>query len=102
MRCAFCVLACAMVLWLASPSVAGAQERAGFWGGFGGGWGSANVTADDLEGDREGSGVGYFNLGWTASDQLLVGAEFILWSKTFAIEPDIDRAGHRATARAVG
>jgi hypothetical protein len=76
---------------MAWPSEAPAQVRAGFWGGLGGGWGSAQVSADELEGgDREGSGVGYFNLGWTLNEQLLAGAEFNLWSKTAAVDTGIE------------
>lgn len=78
------------LLCLALPSLASAQERQGFWGGLGGGWGSSDVACDDCDGDREGSGVGYFKLGWTLNERLLVGAEFNIWSKTFAIERDVE------------
>jgi outer membrane protein with beta-barrel domain len=86
------ILTCLSVLALVVimlPSAASAQERKGFWIGVGGGFGSADVSCDDCDDDREGSGSGYLKLGWTLSPQLLVGAEFNLWAKTFAIEEGV-------------
>lgn len=64
------------------PSSAAAQERQGFWFGLGGGYGSADVSCDDCNGDREGSGVGYLRGGWTLNERTLIGAEFNLWTKS--------------------
>jgi hypothetical protein len=86
------LVVCALtLLWLALPSTAGAQERAGFWGGFGGGWGSARVTAAEIpDGDRAGSGVAHFRLGWTLSDRLLLGGEVDFWRKNSPLRPGVN------------
>jgi len=79
------------LLWLSLPSTAGAQERAGFWGGFGGGWGSARVTANELPGDdRAGSGVANLRLGWTLGERVLLGGEFDFWRKNQELTPGFD------------
>jgi len=72
------------------PSVATAQGRQGFWFGVGGGFGSADVTCDDCTGDREGSGAGYLRLGWTLNERVLIGGEFNVWAKSFALEDGLD------------
>ena len=74
------------VSYVVSPSVASPasnpQVRRGFWLGFGGGLGSADATCDAcIAGKRENGIVGYFNLGGTIHDRLLLGAEVNLWSK---------------------
>jgi len=74
------------VSYVVSPSVASPasnpQVRRGFWLGFGGGLGSADATCDAcIAGKRENGVVGYFNLGGTIHDRLLLGAEVNLWSK---------------------
>jgi hypothetical protein len=74
------------VSYVASPSVASPasnpQVRRGFWLGFGGGLGSADATCDACSaGKRESGVVGYFNLGGTIHNRLLLGAEVNLWSK---------------------
>jgi hypothetical protein len=58
------------------------QARQGFWIGFGAGYGSASVGCDDCETeDREGSITGYFKLGGTLSDRVLLGVESNAWVK---------------------
>jgi hypothetical protein len=70
-------------LVLLAPLSVAAQERSGLWGGIGGGYGAADVSSDEIGGgDREGSGVGYFAIGWTLSDQVLLGGEVDFWTKT--------------------
>ena len=73
------------VSYVVSPSVASPASnpvRRGFWLGFGGGLGSADATCDAcIAGKRENGVVGYFNLGGTTHDRLLLGAEVNLWSK---------------------
>ena len=86
----WCLLVLLTVAW---PLPAVAQERSGLWGGFGGGYGSAGVSAEHVDDeDREGSGVAYFTGGWTLNERLLAGAEFNLWSKTAEVEPGVDAA----------
>lgn len=69
-------------LLLVAPGAAQAQNRSGGWVGFGGGLGSASVTCDDCGSDsRETGGVVYVNAGVTMSPNVLLGAEFNLWSK---------------------
>jgi hypothetical protein len=66
---------------VASPA-SNPQVRRGFWLGFGGGFGSANATCDACSaGQRENAAVGYFNLGGTIHNRLLLGGEVNLWSK---------------------
>jgi hypothetical protein len=73
----------------AASTPAAAQQRQGGWFGVGGGWGTADVKCDDCTGgDRENSGVGYFNGGFTVNERVLIGAEFNLWTKQFA-DPDL-------------
>jgi hypothetical protein len=87
-----CVVSALIVVGtcLAVASPVGAQNRSGLWGGFGGGYGTADVSADEIDGDdREDSGVGYLNIGWTLTDQILLGAEVDIWSKT-AHSDDVD------------
>jgi hypothetical protein len=75
------VLAAALAA-LAPPAV-DAQERSGLWGGLGAGYGAAEASSDEIgAGDREGSGVGYLAIGWTLTDQVLLGGEAHIWSKT--------------------
>jgi len=75
-------------LLLVAPRTASAQARSGGWVGFGGGVGSAGGTCDDCESDdRETGGVGYVNAGVTVSPNLLLGAEFNLWTKKY-VDPD--------------
>jgi len=74
------------VTYVASASVASPASnppvRRGFWLGFGGGFGSADATCDACRaGQRENAVVGYFNLGGTIHDHLLLGGEVNLWSK---------------------
>lgn len=67
-----------------------AQERKGVWFGIGGGLGSIDATCDDCgSGDRESSGAGYMKGGYALNERLLLGLEFNLWSKTYAI-PGLD------------
>ena len=76
-----CVVAC---LAFASAASAGShsQERHGFWIGFGFGVGSANVTCDDCgSSNRETAAAGYFKLGGTLNEHLLLGGEVNVWSK---------------------
>jgi hypothetical protein len=73
------------VVWLASAGFASAEhppERHGFWLGIGGGYGSADATCDDCgSGDRQNGAVGYFKLGGTLNESVLLGAEFNVWTK---------------------
>ena len=75
----------------AYPSSALAQNRQGFWFGLGGGFGSANATCDDCDSSkRESSGAAYIKGGWTLNERVLIGAEFNLWSKKYAIERGVE------------
>jgi hypothetical protein len=65
---------------------AAAQERQGFWISGGGGWGSLGVSADEIDDEREGSGVGFLRGGWTLTPQVLLGAELNAWSKAQDVE----------------
>ena len=67
----------------ALPARAGhSQERQGFWIGFGLGYGSANANCGGCgSSDREGSVTGYFKLGGTLSQQVLLGVEGNAWTK---------------------
>jgi len=74
------------VSFVASASVASPASnppvRRGFWLGFGGGLGSADATCEAcVAGKREIGGVGYFNLGGTIRNRLLLGADVSVWSK---------------------
>lgn len=69
-----------------SASMAAAQQREGFWFGVGGGFGSASVSCSDCDGEREGGATSYLTAGWAATNRLLVGGEFSLWSKSATIE----------------
>ena len=85
---ASCVL---LLLGVLFPASAAAQDRKGFWFGIGGGYGSANVTCDDCgDSSRESSGAVYLKGGWTANPRVLVGGEFNVWAKKFAVEPGTD------------
>lgn len=55
------------------------QTRDGFFVGFGLGWGSLGCS--DCDGEREPGLSGYFKLGGTVSDQLLLGFESNGWYK---------------------
>jgi outer membrane protein with beta-barrel domain len=77
---------------LVVPGQAAAADRAGFWFGIGGGYGSASVSCDGCgSSDREGSGAGYVEAGWTLSRHALIGIEGDLWRK--------DSAEHNATLK---
>jgi hypothetical protein len=69
----------------AGPAWAGhPQERKGFWVGFGGGYGSAIANADCPDcggGNREGSFAGFFKLGGTLNERVLLGVESNAWRK---------------------
>lgn len=81
------------LLWLTTPAKAAAQDRAGFWFGIGAGFGSAGVSCDDCGNlDRENSGAGYLKLGWTLSQQALVGIEVNGWSKHDTSDPNFKAA----------
>ena len=71
----------ALPAWAGHP-----QERQGFWIGFGGGYGSAlgQFDCSDCGGDdsREGSATGFFKLGGTLNQRVLLGVEGNLWTKT--------------------
>ena len=74
------------VSFVASASVASpasnSSVRRGFWLGFGGGLGSAKATCEACNASkREVDVVGYFNLGGTIHNRLLLGADVSLWSK---------------------
>ena len=68
----------------ASPAAAQhAQTRQGFWAGVGMGWGSFGLGCDGcVDLDRTGSYSGYFKLGGTLRQNLLLGAEFNGWHKS--------------------
>jgi hypothetical protein len=67
------------------PSIVDAQDRSGFAFGIGGGYGSADATCDECgEGSRENSGAAYFKGGYTLREQVIVGGEFNLWTKTYS------------------
>jgi hypothetical protein len=58
------------------------QERTGFWIGFGVGYGSAGVNCDDCDLDeRESSFTGFFKLGGTLNERVLLGMESNGWFK---------------------
>jgi hypothetical protein len=91
MRRGLSVLSLWILCWLAPSAPAWAQDHQGFWVGLGGGFGSAGISCDECEdSDREGSGVGYLRGGWGLSDQLLVGVDFRIWSKSADVEPGTD------------
>jgi hypothetical protein len=84
------IICTSVLVGLALPSAAAAQERRGFWFNAGGGVGSATVTCDDCDSGRETGGVGTFRIGGSLSERVLLGAEFNLWAKKYAIEPGVD------------
>jgi len=85
-----CIMFASVFVGLVLPSAAAAQDRRGFWLNVGGGVGSATVTCDDCEGGRETGGVFAFRLGGSLSERVLLGGEFNLWTKKYAIEPGVD------------
>jgi hypothetical protein len=84
----------AMLVVLAIVAVealpAAAQERQGFWISGGGGWGSLGVSVDELEDEREGSGVGFLRGGWTLTPRVLLGGELNAWSQSEEVEQGLD------------
>jgi hypothetical protein len=69
-----------VLLSMALPSTATAQERKGFWFSFGLGKGSIGISAADaaatlVSSDRSSVGVLDIGLGWAVKQQLLVGIE---------------------------
>jgi len=80
--CSLVVASCLGSASLAAPASNPPPVRRGFWIGFGGGYGSAHATCDACSaGKRENGAVGYFNLGGTIHNHLLLGGEVSLWSK---------------------
>ena len=77
------VVVAAVVLGASPPAWAGhPQERHGFWIGFGGGYGSASIDCDGCDtSEREGAFSGFFKLGGTLNDQVLLGVEGNGWIK---------------------
>lgn len=59
----------------------------------GAGWGSADLSCDDCGsgGWRENSGVASFGGGFTVNRNVLVGAEFNLWTKSY-VDPEFGSA----------
>jgi len=67
------------------PTAADAQRsntREGFWIGFGLGVGSLGFGGDVVDADRETGLSGYFRLGGTLSQKLLIGGETNGWTKS--------------------
>jgi hypothetical protein len=64
-----------MLLWVALPSTAVAQERAGFWISGGLRLKSVGGSIDSVPIDRGGTGDITISLGWTLTPQLLIGVE---------------------------
>src|SRR5262245_15456181 len=74
------VLMTSWSLALVAPAAsAQAHEHRGFWIGFGLG-GGVNFS-QGLDGERFGGGGGYFRLGGTPSQHLLLGFEGIAWGR---------------------
>jgi hypothetical protein len=69
------VVAVLVLLSSVLPSTARAQERKGFWFEVGAGVGFADISADNLEGERDTGSVVHFELGWALNPKLLVGFE---------------------------
>jgi hypothetical protein len=78
-----CLVGGIVLLASSAPAWAGhPQERRGFWIGFGGGYGSAGVGCDDCDSsEREGSFTGFFKLGGTLNERVLLGVEGNGWIK---------------------
>lgn len=69
---------CGSTVWAQRP-----QVRNGFWIGFGLGYGSAKPSCDGCGTlNSEGSWTGHLRLGGTLSPQLLLGGDFVAWSKS--------------------
>jgi len=91
------LLALAVLALVVSPAPARAQREAkheGFWIGFGLGGGS-NLS-DEAQGVRAG-GAGYFRLGGTLSQSVLLGGEIIAWARSVQ-GTTVSRANMNATA----
>jgi hypothetical protein len=69
-------------VWPATAFAGPPQTRKGFWLSFGLGYGSARVECDQCTaGSREGSAAGWFRLGGTISNHVLLGWELNGWLK---------------------
>lgn len=79
------ILSAAAALILLGPSGLSAQHshrRSGFWAGVALGWGSLATTCSSCSNDRQGAMTAIVKLGGTLSQQVLVGVESDVWSKT--------------------
>jgi len=78
-----------VLLSLALPAAAAAQERRGLWFGLGGGAGAAGVSCNICDGGRETGEIGYVRGGWTLNERTLIGGDVAYWSKKQALDAGV-------------